>query len=233
MPKTYSQPERFPRRRGNFALAGCLRWLLPLLFVALFSGAASADSEIQRASADGVGPALQYTVADFDGDLRPDLVGVQTGTAGFSGTQYWIELQLSAAGRQSIPVFARSGGIRISALDVNGDRSLDLVLTTTWLSQPVAILLNDGHGSFTRVDPGAFPNAFRDATISLSSRRIVGHDCAAVPPAPPIGALLAESSALLVDSPIDRIARAHRRFGLNQFLTSQLGRAPPCSLPSL
>jgi hypothetical protein len=230
MLNTYRQPEGFPRRRGNFALAGCLRWLLPLLFFVVFSGAATADSEIQRASTNSVGPALQYTVADFDGDLRPDLVGVQTGTAGFSGTQYWIELQLSAAGRQSIPVFARSGGIQVAARDVNGDHSLDLVLTTTWFSQPVAIFLNDGHGSFTRVDPGAFPNAFRGATTELSSRRTIGHDCAGVPPSSPTGAVLAEFSATIVDSQIDKIAQANRRFGINQFLTSQLGRAPPASL---
>lgn len=230
MPKTYFQPGRLSPWR-NRALASWSRLFLPLFLAALVAGAAAAATDVQPAATNTVGPALQYTVADFDGDFRPDLVGVQTGTAGFSGTQYWIELQLSTAGPQSIPVFARSGGIQVAARDVNGDHSLDLVLTSTWLAQPVAILLNDGHGSFTRVDPGAFPNAFRDATTSLSSRRIAGHDCAGIPPSSPNGAVLAESRAPVVDAQTDKIAQANRRFGLNQFLTSQLGRAPPSSPP--
>jgi len=38
-----------------------------------------------------------------------------------------------------------------------GDDFLDLVVKSVWQEQPVAVLLNDGHGNFIAVQPAAFP----------------------------------------------------------------------------
>jgi hypothetical protein len=100
---------------------------------------------------------LAFAVADFDGDLRPDLAHIQIGRSDAALTDYWVQLQLSGAGQQSILVVAPSGGLQISVRDVNGDDAPDLVLTTSWLKTPVAILLNDGRGGFSRKEPSAFP----------------------------------------------------------------------------
>lgn len=220
-------PRTLPCRwRRNFAALGFFGVFLLSLFAGLVADA-GAGTEFQGASVNTVGPALPFTIADFDGDLRPDLIDVHAGKTGLSGTQYWIELQLSAAGRQTIPVFAPAGGIRVSARDVNGDQNLDLVLTTTWFKQPVAILLNDGHGSFTSVDPRAFPNAFRENSTTWSSREDLTNDFAGVPPSSRAGGFLASLGSPIVASRSAGVAQSDRSFLLNRFLTSQSGRAPP------
>jgi len=99
----------------------------------------------------------RFAIADFDGDSRPDLATVEVGQIGPSRARYWIEFQLSTGAQQMIGVNAPVGGLNITSRDVDGDQILDLIVTTAWLNQPVAVLLNDGHGNFTLASPSAFP----------------------------------------------------------------------------
>ena len=103
--------------------------------------------------------AAYFAIADFDGDNRPDLVTVHTGQGNSSSTRYWIGFQLSSGLGQTIGVSAPSGGLQIVSRDVNGDSFLDVVVTTAWTNRPVAVLLNDGHGMFTRLAPSAVSTA--------------------------------------------------------------------------
>ena len=131
-----------------------------------------------------------FTIADFDGDNRPDFASVHVGQSGLQNTRYWIAFQLSGRSGQTVGVTAPTGGLRIAARDVNGDSFLDVVITTLWTNKPVAILLNDGLGNFTATNPSEFQSAFaapetswtsaadevRDATALFYSRSIPG-DC--------------------------------------------------------
>lgn len=99
----------------------------------------------------------RFAIADFDGDSYPDLATVEIGQIGPSRVRYWIGFQLSTGAQQPIGIDAPVGGLDITSRDVNGDQCLDLIVTTSWLNQPVAVLVNDGHGSFTLTDPGTFP----------------------------------------------------------------------------
>lgn len=104
-----------------------------------------------------------FTLADFDGDFRPDLATVQPGPYNGDGTHYSVQVRLSATVGHSIEVIGPAGGLRIRAVDVNnGNHFIDLVLTTAWFRQPVAILINDGNGNFSQVPPSAFPDAFTE-----------------------------------------------------------------------
>lgn len=103
---------------------------------------------------------LAVAYADFDGDSQPDIAGVQVGRAGAYETEYWIQLRLSAVGSGELALLAPSGGLELDARDVNGDSFPDLVVTTRWLQEPVAVYLNDGRGGFSRVDLARFPSAF-------------------------------------------------------------------------
>jgi hypothetical protein len=140
-----------------------------LLLLTLFCGSVKANTDTQKIQTASVGAGPPFAIADFDGDLRPDLASVQTGRIDFSRAEYWIQLQLTTVGRQSFQVVASIGGLQITARDVNGDRAVDLVLSTSLLGQPVAIFLNDGHGSFSRAEPTAFPGAFTTSKKSLTS----------------------------------------------------------------
>jgi hypothetical protein len=194
-------------------------------------GGAAAGTDVPRAPATSFGPSLSFSVADFDGDLRPDLASVQTGKSDDSRTDYWIQLQLSAAGRQTFQIVAPIGGLQIAARDVNGDHALDLVLTTTWLRQPVAILLNDGHGSFSRVDPTAFPEAFSESKAGWSSATPQATDTVGVPPQSR-GEICSEMKIFLhLLSQAGFVALSDSRLGIGPFLISQLGRAPPFEAP--
>src|SRR6202166_3377556 len=106
----------------------------------------------------------QFTIEDFDGDSRPDIAIVSEGRSGSAANHYRIRFQLSSGGSQNIDLTAPAGGLDISSRDVNGDDFLDVVVTTAGTDRPVAVLLNDGAGTFTASDPSAFPGAFRNSS---------------------------------------------------------------------
>jgi hypothetical protein len=86
--------------------------LLLLFFGFVGTGAAAAEAP------SGAGPVpsgSQLAISDFDGDSHPDLASVQAGVTASGSTDYWIQLQLSAAGRQSIRLVAPAGGLLIEA----------------------------------------------------------------------------------------------------------------------
>jgi len=101
-----------------------------------------------------------FAIADFDGDRKPDIATVEIQNGGsFGTTHYSIRFRLTAGPTQSFGLAAPAGGLQIVARDVNGDDALDLLVSTAWLHQEVAVLLNDGHGNFTLTKPSAFPGA--------------------------------------------------------------------------
>ena len=204
-------------RFGSFCL---------LLVFALFVGSAAASTDVQK-PATSVGAGQPFAIADFDGDLSPDLASVQTGRSDFSHTDYWIQLQLTAAGHQSIKVVASIGGLQISARDVNGDHAVDLVLTTTLLRQPVAVLLNDSHGNFTRVAPTAFPGAFIESETNWTSGNHQVRDAVGVPPQSRAGIFFNTRGLPYPRAQMDCSPFSTKGLFLSPFLTSQLGRAPP------
>ena len=116
-----------------------------------------------------------FAIADFDGDRKPDLATVEAERAdSSSNVRYSIRFQLSAGDAQAIGVTAPAGGLRVVPRDVNGDNALDLLVSTAWLHQPVAVLLNDGHGNFTLSDPAEFRGVLWDSESSwtLASEEI-------------------------------------------------------------
>jgi hypothetical protein len=118
------------------------------------------------------------------------------------------------------------GGLQIASRDVNGDHALDLVLTTRF-GQPVAILLNDGHGTFSRVEPGAFPEAFSECKISWASAPDGAIDAVGVPPQSRED-ICSETDLFLYLRPQSRFAAgSDSRFAIGPFLISHSGRAPP------
>src|SRR5271168_4089505 len=169
------------------ALRRLVLWAFLLLLCSLAGNCTASGGEIQSGAGASAGPGLPFAVADFDGDLRPDVANVQVGDSASGTSSYWIQLQLSGAGRQSIQLVAPRGGLLIEARDVNGDHTVDLVFTTAWFRQPVAVLLNDGHGRFLRAEPGAFPGAFRESHTSVIPATSVPADVAGLPPQPDAG----------------------------------------------
>lgn len=206
--------------RNSFAYA-----LLLLVFE--FAAGNAAAEAARNAAADRVGSWDQLAISDFDGDLHPDLARVQAGASTPRGTDYWIQLQLSAAGRQSIRLVAPAGGLQIEARDVDGDHAVDLVLSSTTFGQPVAVLLNDGHGSFSRVAPSVFPEAFNNPLTHWTSACKQETEAAGVPPQSRSSVCRAAKTFASIRSHAGSIATSREGFAFDFFLVSHACRAPP------
>ena len=220
--------DRRPGPEGNRRrLCNLLLWTSFLLLFGL-GGRKTAAADIPRSGpVTSVGPGPQFAIADFDGDVRPDLASIQAGPNSSGATSYWIQLQFSAVGRQLIRLVAPAGGLRIEARDVNGDHAVDLVLATAWFNQPVAVLLNNGHGSFSRAEPAAFPGAFVEsrtkwAPISYQPTEVFGIPSESGPSICPNAGYLLHGQSRARPNPPSSSA-----FLINRFLISHAGRAPP------
>ena len=196
-------------------------------FAGLMCASAAAAADVPSAPSASLGPNLSFSVADFDGDSRPDLASVQAGRSDSVRTDYWIQLQLSATGRRTFRIVAPLGGLQIASRDVNGDNAPDLVLTTAWLGQPVAILLNDGHGNFSQVEPAAFPEAFGESKERWGSPSNDAIDAVGVPPQLRDDIGSRTDIFLYLRSQARFVVSSDSRFGIGPFLISPPGRAPP------
>lgn len=210
-----------------------LRFLVLFLFLGFVGSSAATIADAQNRPVSTLGPGLPFAIADFDGDLRPDLARVQAETNGSGTTSYRIQLRLTSAGRQSIQLFAPAGGLLIEARDVNGDHAIDLVLATAWFRQPVAIFLNDGHGNFSRAEPAAFPEAFTEPKTNSVSATNLTMDPVGVPRQPDAGIYPEKRDPLHASPPEGFVPPSSAGFPLSPFLVSQPGRAPPSSLLSI
>jgi hypothetical protein len=221
------------RGRNNLAaIRTAFRFLCLLFLIGLPAGAVK-SADVPSAPIPLLRPGLPFAIADFDGDSRLDLASVGVGQSDFTNTEYWIQLQLSAAGRQSIRLIAPAGGLQIVARDVNGDKSLDLIVSTAWSNRPVAVYLNDGHGGFTHSEPAAFPGAFGESQTSWTSVSHQVTDAVGIPPQsrPGICSEISWLSRLQSHEGAVAVSEAQSFFG--SFLDSLRDRAPPSQVPHL
>jgi hypothetical protein len=210
-----------------------LRSLFLLLSLGFVSGSAVAGSNVRNPAIASVGPGQPFAIADFDGDHRPDSASIQAGPNSSGGTNYWIQLRLSAFGRQSIRLVALTGGLRIEARDVNGDNAIDLVLTTAWLREPVAILLNDGHGGFSQAEPISFPGAFSESRTNWISDSNLEPESVGIAPRPGANSCTEAKDLPHKRPSADLNSPSNAGFLPGSFLISHAGRAPPSEVPSL
>jgi hypothetical protein len=115
--------------------------------------------------------ATHFAIADFDGDLQPDLAFVHVTRDGTPTSQYSVVLNFSSGPKPTLCILGPSGGLQITPQDVNGDKFADLVVTSLLDSNFVAIFLNDGKGNFAPAEPSEFPGAGKRADFSLFAPR--------------------------------------------------------------
>ena len=138
-----------------FALAAVCVAMLLALIPALRTG--PSRPAIRLAKSALTQGSTHFAIADFDGDMRPDLAMIRIRQDGVPDSQYSLELQFSSGSRPTIRLTGPAGGLDVSPQDVNGDHIADLVVTSVVDSQFVAIFLNDGKGNFTQVERAAYP----------------------------------------------------------------------------
>jgi hypothetical protein len=91
---------------------------------------------------------VHFVFADLDGDRQPDMALVEMQSQRATNADYSIRVKLSAGSESAIGINGPVGGLRLVARDVNGDDTLDLVVTSNLDASFIQVLLNDGHGNF-------------------------------------------------------------------------------------
>ena len=217
-------PWRTKLARRIIALPAALRVCL-LVLVGSFFG--SIPAQASNVSLPVSGPRLPFAIDDFDGDHRPDLASIQQVSNNSSGTIYRVQFQLSAAGPQSIHLVGPSGGLRITTGDVNGDDIPDLIVSSAWREETLAVLVNDGRGAFSLADPASFPRTSGGSGKTLTATSPPQTDTVATASKVPVGDF-SGSKYLLHPSPATGpIPRTNFATLRSLLLESLLGRAPP------
>src|SRR5262249_26227353 len=94
---------------------------------------------------------------DLDGDQEPDLAGSQRLARTKDGYFYQVRLLLSSDAPSSFTVVHNDAlGLKITALDIDGDDDVDLLISDRFFTQHIGIWLNDGKGHFVKSLPGRF-----------------------------------------------------------------------------
>jgi len=227
-----AQSQMFGSPSLKRALHSPIVWLIGLLLLGLYAGAPAprqtqAQTAPVRSLGHSFGSRLPFAAADLDGDQRPDLANVETDGHVAGEVDYQIQLKLSSTGNRSFEVRGPSGGLAIEARDVNGDNAVDLVVSSAYFGRPVAVLLNDGHGSFSQAEPSDFPAAFSSsgAFESVSCAQIAGAE--GLPPQPRLQ--LSSDAGSLYDARHCAARISGPRFGFTSdpLSSSQHDRAPP------
>jgi hypothetical protein len=170
----------------------------------------------------------QFAIGDFDGDRKPDLAEVQVERSNSQSTEYSIRVHLTSGPDQSIGITAPFGGLQIVPRDVNGDNAPDLIVSTSFQHEPVAIFLNDGHGNFSRAETTSFPGAFNESDTNwrvASTNRATG--ALGVPPQSNAGICQQVEVLPCYRLRADLVPAPNPGFLSSAFLTSHAGRAPP------
>jgi hypothetical protein len=113
--------------------------------------------------------ATNWTMADFDGDHKPDLARGRS-VAHQGDHVYQVSLELTAGNRITSFTFRNPSELEleISAIDVDGDNDLDLVVSGRYFGQRIGVWINDGTGSFSESPSIFWPNYFEKTSVSSS-----------------------------------------------------------------
>jgi hypothetical protein len=170
----------------------------------------------------------RFTIADFDGDQNPDLATIRVSRSTTGITNYSIHLQLSVGPESVIGISAPLGGLQIFSSDVNGDRTLDLVVRTLLESNLVAVLLNDGHGKFTLAEPGAFPGLEKEVEFRVGAQgRGFVERISLLPPRSSIGGESGSANRARLQVTAQPIVRRDDERTYSFLVKSSFGRSPP------
>ena len=202
--------------------------LLLLVFASIIAVCLQTGTAARNTTAHEAGIVPQFTIEDFDGDSRPDIATVLEGPRGAVINHYRITFQLSSGGSQNIDLAAPVGGLDLSSRDVNGDDVLDVVVTTAGTNWPVAVLVNDGAGTFTASAPAAFPGAFRKSShfwraLTEELREASPAFCSRFSSSD----LDTSNETFSIPAETQVFARRSNRLEAHDVEVSHLGRAPP------
>jgi len=136
------------------------KWALVLWIAATGVRLAAANPEIpELPSPLSAPPTSGWVLADFNGDLTPDLASARLTHHDARG--YWQEVCVKlGSGQTSFYFRSRAAKVELSAWDIDGDDDSDIVVLEALSKRPVGVWLNDGAGSFDEGNLERFSRAW-------------------------------------------------------------------------
>ena len=122
-------------------------WAPRFLLLALASGGLRVAAQDLPGPFDS--PAVSgWVLADLNGDQNVDVATASLGQHDANGYTQEIRIALGASGQTSFHFQSPGATVELSSRDVDGDQDTDLVVFEPLSSQPIAVWINDGAGSF-------------------------------------------------------------------------------------
>jgi len=152
-------------------VAALLPAALPMLAQDGLKGALSKPS--QACPRDFTAPFAQtVAAADFDGDHNPDGAVLSLCERGRPGTSVRI-IELHFTGRDNSDLIFESSerALAISAVDVNHDGTVDIVVEQAFTHKRLHVWLNDGRGRFRQARVEDFPSPGSGSTRQAENPR--------------------------------------------------------------
>jgi len=142
---------------------------------------------------------------------------------------YSIRLELSAGTQPAISVNAPLGGLRLAARDVNGDDTVDLIVTSVLDHRVVVVLLNDGHGRFSMAQVDAYALAGEGDAFLCQREGTLGDRITLAQARPTFDGEYSKVGEEIASPSMDSVPAGE---GAAVFSPSQyvrFGRSPPCA----
>jgi hypothetical protein len=170
-------------------------------------------------------------VADFDGDGRSD-VAVSRLQDHVNGTyRYRVDIALTGGAPSSFLVSSADArfGLHVTAIDVDGDKDLDLVISSAIDQRPIGVWINDGHGTFTKSDSAAFPESIWFDPDQVAESHLHPHAALGLPESPSQSSLVQPIAGLPAVATVARFREPVSRPRSTPDHRSNSLRAPPLS----
>jgi hypothetical protein len=184
------------------------RIVTSLSALAFLAGVASAASQ----------PTLPFdnsvVFGDFNGDRNTDTIALHLDSLTVASASYTVRVSLSGSEGDAITAVVVDGRrVELIPRDVDGDRDLDLIVSTVVTHEPVRVLINNGRGRFAAASPREFSGALWHETGQISTQTYQ-----------------ADESACDGDAPTDSASPATTRFEAAPDTSSALTAYRPLSV---